>query len=258
VLEHDNLEEFQDPVDYDLEEVPRSLDRIAFHVAMARHCGGPVLELACGSGICALPIAATGIPVTGVDLAEPMLRHARTKARAQGLDGTTHWHRADAKDVRLPGGGSRFAYVLLTGNAFQAFLTDADQRALLATVRHHLKPGGLFCFETRNPSAHPLRDIDVEEPWGRFIDHAGREVAVGGTQRWDAARSLLHWTTSRRWQDDDGTPRCRTTRIACRFTDVAQLDALLTAAGLHLVERHGGWDRSPLRSGSEHIVSICN
>jgi ubiquinone/menaquinone biosynthesis C-methylase UbiE len=256
VIAHDNLEEFLDPANYDLEEIPRSLARIDFHVDLARRVGGPVLELACGSGIVALPVAGAGLDVTGVDLAAPMLRHAQAKAELAHLQGHTTWLRGDAKQVRVPAGEQRFAYVFITGNAFQAFLTDADQRALLATVRHHLQPGATFCFETRNPHGHDLRDIAEEQPWDHFINAAGQPVTVTGTQRWDAARALMHWTSFRRWHDG-AVERCHSTRIACRFTTLAQLDALLQGAGLEVIGRYGDWDRAPLAERSEHIISVC-
>lgn len=253
---HDNLEEFQDAANYDLEEIPRSLARIGFYDDLARRVGGPVLELACGTGIVALSVARAGLEVTGVDLAEPMLEHARAKAGAEGLQSRTAWVHADAKQVRVLGGRQQFAFVYLTGNAFQAFLAEADQRALLATVRHHLRPGGVFAFETRNPSAHALHDIDDEEAWDEFTDTTGHRVAVSGTQHWDGAREVLHWTTHRRWHVGT-TLQCRTTRIACRFTTLPALDVLLHDAGFEVVERYGDWDASPLTARSEHIISVC-
>ena len=81
MVEHNNLEEFNDPVNYDLEEADPSAPRIQFYADLAQETGGPVLEIACGSGIVSLPIAARGIAVTGVDLARPMLAHTRTKAK---------------------------------------------------------------------------------------------------------------------------------------------------------------------------------
>jgi 2-polyprenyl-3-methyl-5-hydroxy-6-metoxy-1,4-benzoquinol methylase len=80
----DNLQEFRDPVNYDLEELPGSADRIAFMCKFALRSAGPVLDLACGTGIVSLPLALLGLPVTGVDLSEPMIAHARRKARALG------------------------------------------------------------------------------------------------------------------------------------------------------------------------------
>ncbi|MBL8344925.1 MAG: class I SAM-dependent methyltransferase [Rubrivivax sp.] len=255
-MQHEgNLEEFQDPVNYDLEEIPGSEDRIAMIRAAVTAQGSTTLELACGTGVVTLPLAAAGQHATGVDLSRPMLEHARTKAAAMGLDGCTSWHHADARQVRLPG---HVASAVLTGNAFQAFLTDADQQALMATVHAHLEPGGLFVFETRNPSGHPLRDITVWEPWFEYRSTEGHRVHVGGTQRWDAATRVLHWTTERRWTDaGTGQPHRRTARIACRFTAPDELAGLLAAAGFAIERQFGDWDGSPLSADSPEIITFC-
>lgn len=250
-LPHDNLEEFQDPANYDLEEIPISMDRIRFYVELAQSVGGPVLEIACGSGIVALPMAERGLPVTGVDLAQPMLAHAQAKAHRLGL--SMEWVRADARSFDL---GRRFRFVFITGNAFQAFLTRADQDAFLRTVRRHLAPDGTFAFETRNPAGHDLSTRTDEEHWFDYTSVEGHAVAVSGTQTFDPATRVLHWTTYRRWMQT-GTPRARTTRIACRFSDITALDALLGDHGFAVRERFGGWGREPFEPHSPAIISVC-
>lgn len=250
----DNLEEFQDPVNYDLEELPGSEARIAMIREAVCSQGGSTLELACGTGLVTLPLAQAGQRTAGVDLSRPMLDHARAKALALGLAGRTQWHLADARHVRLPG---RFASAVLTGNAFQAFLTPGDQHALLATVHAHLEPDGLFVFETRNPSGHPLHDIAEWEPWFEYTSAEGCRVAVGGTQRWEARARVLHWTTERRWTGADGTPQRRRTRIACRFTPPDELRALLEAAGFSIERQFGEWDGSPLGERSSEIITVA-
>ena len=65
---HDNLEEFTDPANYDLEQGPRSQARIAFWRRMAQQFGGPVLELGCGTGLVATAVAAMGPSVTGFEI----------------------------------------------------------------------------------------------------------------------------------------------------------------------------------------------
>lgn len=250
-----NLEEFQDPVNYDLEEIPGSEERIAMIGEVVHRQGATTLELACGTGIVTLPLAAAGQRTAGIDLSLPMLQHARAKAAAMGLAATTSWHHADAREVRLP---ARFASAVLTGNAFQAFLTEADQRALLATVHGHLEADGLFVFETRNPSGHALHDIAEWERWFEYRSAEGHPVQVGGTQRWDAATRVLHWTTERRWTAaDTGALRRRTAHIACRFTPPDELAALLAAAGFAIERQYGDWDGSPLTTRSREIVTFC-
>lgn len=114
----------------------------------------------------------------------------------------------------------------------------------------------MFCFETRNPSGHDLRNIDDEEHWDAFTNTAGQRVTVSGTQRYDTAHALMHWQTFRRWHDGMAE-RCHSTRIACKFTTLPQFDALLHRSGLHVAARYGDWNGSPLATRSEHIISIC-
>ncbi len=155
---YDNLEEFHDPPNYDIEEGERSADRIAFYRQLASSVGGPVPEIACGSGLVTIPIAAPGLEAAGVDLAPPKLEHARRKAEAQGL--SIRWVEADTPAFGLR---TQYRFIFITGNAFQAFLHRRDQEALLASVERHLLPGGIFAFEMRNPSGHDLTDQTAEE-----------------------------------------------------------------------------------------------
>jgi SAM-dependent methyltransferase len=136
LIDHDNLEEYADPVDYDRQD--SSDTGVAFYAALARETGGPVLEIACGTGRVAIPIARQGFAVTGLDVVPGMLERARGKAAGLPI----RWVEGDARDFDL--GEERFRLIFLTGNAFQAFLTNADQEALLGRVRAHLHDEGLF------------------------------------------------------------------------------------------------------------------
>jgi len=248
----DNLEEFTDPVNYDLEQAPLSQARIEFWCRMAQQFGGPVLELCCGTGLVALPVAAMGLAVTGVDLVAPMLAHAQAKAERDDVD--VRWIQADVRELAL---SRRFGFVILTGNAFQAFLTKADQQALLETVRRHLAPEGVFGFETRNPAGHDLRNEPEGSPEIDYVDVAGRRVRLSSSQVWDEATQVMHWTSLRRWADGDGTPQSRSTHIACRFTSPDEIDALLDAAGFDIVARYGDWNFAPFRARGERLITLC-
>ena len=249
---NDNLEEFTDPANYDLEQGPPSQARIEFWRRMAAQFGGPVLELCCGTGLVAIPVAAMGLSVTGVDLAAPMLAHAQAKSEREAVD--VRWVHANVLELALP---RRFGFAILTGNAFQAFLTTADQRALLATAHRHLAPEGVFGFETRNPAGHDLRDEPEGPPEMDYVDVAGRRVVVTSSQRWDAAAQVIHWTTSRRWTEVDGTPQRRTSRIACRFTSPDEIEDRLEAADFEIVAQYGDWDFAPFRARGERLITLA-
>jgi 2-polyprenyl-3-methyl-5-hydroxy-6-metoxy-1,4-benzoquinol methylase len=251
MINHNNLEEFNDPANYDLEEAEHSASRIQFYTDLACEIDGPVLDIACGTGLVALPIAARGLPVTGVDLARPMLAYARVKAQQQGL--SIDLIEADARQLHFD---KQFSFIFLTGNAFQAFLQRTDQVRLLASVKRHLAPHGVFAFETRNPSGHDLNNQPEEELWFTYQNVQGQSVNVSGTQRYDPLTQTMHWTTYRRWSVS-GKNRLTTTRIACRFTYPQELEALLHYNGFHVIAQYGGWNKEGLTVESEEIISIC-
>jgi SAM-dependent methyltransferase len=256
VLDHTNLEAYAHPVDYDLEDA--SDTGVAFYRALARETGGPVLELACGTGRAAIPIAREGIAVTGVDIVPGMIERARTKS--VGLP--ARWLVGDARTVAL---GERFRLVFLTGNAFQAFVTNADQEALLQRVLAHLDARGVFAFETRNPLlpgvAPPAGlfvtlDAHEEAAGAPFVNAQGHRVHVSRTRRYDHVAQVLHLTSYHRWSD--GTrDHVRVARTALRYTFPQELAALLHYNGFRIVRQYGDWTGEPLSAASPSIIAVC-
>jgi SAM-dependent methyltransferase len=102
-----------------------------------------LLDLGCGTGNHALPLAERGHTVVGVDRSRPMLAQARAKASAAGL-GSATFREADIRALEL---GQHFDAVLMMFTVLGYQLEDADVMAALGTVRRHLDPGGLFIFD---------------------------------------------------------------------------------------------------------------
>jgi SAM-dependent methyltransferase len=266
LIDHTNLEEFADPVNYDIEDASNT--GVAFYSALAQQTGGPVLEIACGTGRVSIPIARLGLAVTGLDIVPGMLDRARSKSA--GLP--TRWTLGDARTFDL---GERFRLIFLTGNAFQVFLTRTDQEALLERVYAHLHDAGLFAFETRNPRWANLVRADEErarspeeglfalletrteeEQSPNYIDSSGRAVRVSRTQAYDHVAQILHWTTYRRWRA--GTQeQTKVTRIAVRFTFPQELEALLHYNGFTIIRQYGDWNLEPLGAASPSIIVVC-
>ena len=271
MIDHDNLEEFADPHNYDIED--SSDTGVAFYSALAQETGGPVLEIACGTGRVSIPIARLGLAVTGLDIVPGMLERALSKST--GLP--TRWVEGDARSFDL---GEQFRLIFLTGNAFQAFLTRTDQEALLERVRAHLQRDGLFAFETRNPrwanliqhargqlservraQQHEglfafLETRDEEEDLRTYTDVNGRVVRLSNTQAYDHVAQILHWTTYRRWHEG-GQEQTRITRIAVRYTFPQELEALLHYNGFTIIRRYGNWNLEPLSAASPSIIVVC-
>lgn len=247
----DNLEEFEDPANYDLEEAESALQRIPYFLGVLDRIGGPVLELACGSGLITLAMARRCGDVTGVDFSRPMLEHASAKAAQLAV--TVNWHFGDVRALDL---GRRFRLIVLTGNAFQAFLTTDDQDLLLRSVHRHLASGGVFVFDTRNPGGQSLADEPDEQHWQDYRGVEGYAVRVSGTQDYDPMSRVMYWTTYRRWTTSSGA-RERVTRIACRFTESQELRERLCVNGFAIDWQHGCWDGRPLNATSKHIITGC-
>ena len=246
-----NLEEFTDPRNYDLEEAEATRQRLPFYCDLARHCGGSVLDLACGSGLITVPLAAVCDDLTGVDLSAQMLKHAQLQSSSVGANVT--WLHGDIRTLKL---GRLYDLVLLTGNASQALLTRKDQEATLQVARQHLTASGLFVFETRNPSGHDLSNRESEEHWYSYTSAEGNVVEVTGTQTDDPNNQLMYWTALRRWRTGLHA-HMRRTHITCRFTYPQELLNLLLNNGLEVVWQHGDWMGSPVTSDSEQIISAC-
>lgn len=257
MLDHDNLEEFADAANYDMAD--QSDTGIAFYSALARETGGPVLEIACGTGRVSIPIARLGFDVTGVDIVSGMLEQARRKSI--GLP--TRWIEGDARDFDL---GAQFRLIFLTGNAFQAFVTNDEQAALLNRVWAHLHPDGLFAFETRNPllpnvtpppGFFPILQTNTEEQHSSsFINVDGYEVRVSTTQVYDHVAQTLHLTGYKRWREG-ANERTTITRTALRYTFPQELAALLHGNGFAIARQHGDWDGQPLTATSPSVISVC-
>jgi len=257
LIDHDNLEEFADAINYDMED--SSDTGVAFYAALAQEVGGPVLEIACGTGRVAIPIAKLGLSVTGVDIVPGMLDQARRKS----ADLPVTWVQADARTFNL---GEHYRFIFLTGNAFQAFVTNMEQAAVLQRVHAHLHDDGLFAFETRNPlfsrphnrerRIFALITDENEEVWPPFINVNGREVRISRMQVYDHVNQILHLKSYKRWYagEQEHTIIART---ALRYTFPQELAALLHYNGFELVQQYGDWNKEQLTAESPSIIVVC-
>lgn len=103
-----------------------------------------ILDIGCGTGNHSIPLAKRGYQVTGVDLSENMLVHAREKANLSGAPVSLAFMQGDARKVEVK---KRFDAVLMMFAVLGYQLTNEDVLAALNTVRKHLNPGGLFIFD---------------------------------------------------------------------------------------------------------------
>ncbi len=227
---------------YDLANQVRS--DFDYCIALASGAGS-VLDLGCGTGT--LPAAlADGRSVTGVDPAAAMLDIAR---RRPGGDAVT-WRQADARTVRL---GETFDLVVLTGHAFQVFLTAGDQAAVLATIAGHLNPDGRFIFDSRNP-AYGVRENRNRADTIRELDHPrlGR-IEAWNESRYDSEAGILSYRNGFTVVES-GETYAGSARI--RYTPQPLLAEMIEAAGLAVDRWLGDWHGTPFHETAKEIIPV--
>jgi ubiquinone/menaquinone biosynthesis C-methylase UbiE len=127
---------------YDWENT-RTMGRrdVAFWQRTAERTGGPALELGCGTGRIAVPVARTGVRVVGVDRSAPMLERARRRRRRARLTNLS----LVRSDIRaLPFEAARFQLVMAPYGILQSLLSDDDLNATLQSVARVAAPGAAF------------------------------------------------------------------------------------------------------------------
>lgn len=243
--------------DLDLASDPGDLD---LYLALAARTGGPVLELAVGTGRIAVPLAAAGYDVTGVDLDPAMLARARTAADGAGKAASRRLRlvEGDARTVRLEDAGT---YQLATIPLNSVFLmgTRADQAAAVATLAAHLAPDGLAVIDVWLPDADDLARYDgrLALEWVREDASTGHTVTKTGAAEYDAATRVVRLTTIFE-SGRPGEPPARWVRCdRLRLVGPDELAAFSEAAGLEVEELAGGYDLEPLGPGADRAVLVA-
>lgn len=159
------------PAPWDIGRPQPAIVRLAERVCLA----GPVLDAGCGTGEHALYLAAKGLAVAGIEVAETALKMARAKARARGLE--VEFAAADA--LELAQLGRHFATVVDCG-LFHSF--DADERVrYVAGLAAVVEPGGavyVLCFSDQGDEIgpHPVSEEELRRPFQ--ATSAWRVVAI--------------------------------------------------------------------------------
>lgn len=204
--------------------------------------GAAILDLACGQGRIAVPLAQHGYRVTGLDLSKQLLDVARAAADAAGV--SVEWHRADMRDIPAEWAG-RFDYVINIFTAFGYFEDEAENQRVLAGVARALKPGGRFLIESMN------RDGVM----GRFRErnwHEADGLLVCTEVRFDPIRGLA--STVDRWDEDGGRQSLHHT---VRLYTPTELAAMLRAAGLEPFATYGGLTGGELTHESWRLALVA-
>ena len=202
--------------------------------------GGPALELAIGTGWIALPLAARGIRVDGIDFSTAMIARLRAKPGGEQISVTI----GDFAGVPVSG---TYRLIFIVANTLFNLLTQDDQVRCFENVAAHLTDDGAFVIEAGSPDfLYRLRDHQYVDAEGIEVDQVRLDVA-----RHDPVTQLLeesHVLLSR-----EGV---RVNPIVTRYAWPSELDLMARIAGLRLRERWDGWNREPYTATGRTVVSV--
>lgn len=198
---------------------------------------GRALELGIGTGRIALPLAARGVEVHGIDLSRAMIARMRAKPGGDAIGVTV----GDFATTRAPG---RFSLVYLVFNTITNLTTQDAQVDCFRNAADHLEPGGTFVIEVGVPELRRLPPGQDAVPF-----------RVSGT-RWgfDTYDVATQSMTSHHIEVVDGRGEYRA--YPFRYVWPAELDLMARLAGLRLRDRWGGWTREPFTGESTQHVSV--
>jgi SAM-dependent methyltransferase len=199
---------------------------------------GVAVEFAIGTGRIALPLAASGVEVIGLDVSEPMLAELRRKDGAERIEVTV----GDMTSTQLCSDAS---LVYLVFNTITNLRSQRQQVACFQNAAAHLRSGGRFIIESGVPKLRRLPPGETIVPFDVSAQHLGFDEYVDLVEQ----ISLSHHY----FVDGD---RVRVVASAFRYVWPSELDLMAQLAGMTLESRWSDWHRSPFTGDSESHVSV--
>ena len=209
---------------------------VGFYVNQAREHGGPVVELAVGSGRIAIPIAEAGIAVIGIDASQEMLALARDAARAARVEDLVDLRQGDLADPPVT---ERVPLVICPFRSLLHMEDEAAKLRALRAARALLSPDGHFVFDVFAPSPE-----DIEETHDRWLE---REPGIFERAVWDEGSRTL--SLSVRSGNVSAT-------FALHWLSLTEWLRLLELAGLEAEAIYGWFDLRPY-ADEEDMVFVC-
>lgn len=199
---------------------------------------GPVVEFAVGTGRLAIPLAATGVTVHGIDASQPMLDELRAKDGADAVLTTLG-------DMTETGVTDDATLVYLVFNTITNLRTQDQQVACFKNAAAQLQPGGRFLIENGMPKLRQLAPGETIRPFDVSPHHLGFDEYIDLVDQISVSH---HY-----YIDGD---RVRTVAGAFRYVWPSELDLMARLAGMHLLARWSDWHRAPFTGTSPSHISV--
>ncbi|UCH34927.1 MAG: class I SAM-dependent methyltransferase [Armatimonadota bacterium] len=243
---------------YDYHYATRGIgDDVALWLALAAQTGGPVLELACGTGRVVLPLARAGYEITGLDLSPHQLAVARRKlAQEPGeVQARVRLVEGDMSGFDL---GATYGLIIIPFRSFQALLERSQQRGCLESCARHLSPGGRLAIDVFNPRMSRLAAIGpVEESEATYTGPDGSDIRETGKTEYDTANQRLVWRPRYECTAPNGEVMVREYALELRYFFRFEMEWMLDAGGFEVEALYGDFDRSALTAESPEMIFVA-
>jgi SAM-dependent methyltransferase len=237
---------------------PVSNEEIAWHLHYAQVAGGPVLELACGTGRLLCTLAEHGFSVTGLDLSHTMVNIARGNAAALP-DSARERVRLVQGDMSRFAFDAQFGLIYIAGNSFRE-LTEPEQHLdCLRCVVRHLRDDGVFLMTERRFDPSWCPGASRESEWSEPMAHP--ETGDWVQRRYELRRTEDgKWVSGRflyRTRLGDGTDRVEPCAVLAPVMGLAVYMSLFKQAGLD-AKLYVGYDNRPDDGVDPTLCFVCH
>lgn len=238
---------------YDWEHDTYLVD-VEVQVALCRRFGGPVLELACGTGRLLAPLVSTGLECAGVDSSSAMLERARARLERLGL-------RADLLQQRLEALHLDGSYrIILCGlDSFGLLIRRRDQLACLRAARELVTHDGRLILDLSNgnlrgssdPPEELIHDMTAPDP------ETGRPITKFALRRTNVAEQIDELLFFYDEQDERGYLHRTNVELRLRWFTRFELELLLESSGWQIDELYGNYELEPYGPASERLLVVA-
>ena len=228
----------------------RVIDDIPFYIRQVKKYGDPVLELACGTGRVTIPLAESGINITGIDISESMLSHAQAKTKEKEV--AIEWIKGDCRDFKL---NKKFNLIMFPFNTIAILQELKSIESCFSSVRNHLHDNGRFIIDFFNPRLDILtKDQNERDVIAKYPDPDGKgNILVAESHFYDAASQISRVKNYYMIGDQKEVA----VDFNMRIFYPQELDALIRYNGFTIEAKYGNYDETPFVSESPKQLIVC-
>lgn len=232
------------------------VDDIPFYVDEAERSDGQVLELGCGTGRVAIPIALNGTDIVALDSSSAMLERAQQKADAAGASSLT-LVQEDMRDFTL---ADRFSLAIIPFRGFLSLLSVEDEMRALRNIKGHLAPGGRLILDIFVPDLNMMvQEGDIPYHFRDVTDPTtGKRLVIWNQASYDAFSQIMSIRTTIEELGADGRVSGKMYRdFALRYIFRWEMRHLLKSCGYDVLKLYGDFQRAEFGESSADMVWVA-